>query len=175
MLRLITSRDSSPALRSTTLLPTASIMVSSWLMRLFIRTPMTRKKIRQINKTPPVAPSNRMAFLWPTSVKVLNSCVALCMSLLAAAAAAADLLAMSAESRTVFAKVWYCWYALSSTLIPTYAVGVAGAAVGATGSGLGVNLGGAASASGAVASGPVSLGVSTKIGSVGVKLASLMV
>ena len=35
MLRLTVSRDSSPALRSTTRLPTASIMVSSWLMRLF--------------------------------------------------------------------------------------------------------------------------------------------
>ena len=77
-------------------------------MRLFMRTPMTKKKMRQITIRPPVAPSRIRAFLWPTSVRSLNSVVALCMFLLAAAADSADLLAMSAESSTTWASDWYC-------------------------------------------------------------------
>ena len=109
MLRLMVSSDSMPTLRSTTRLPTAMSMASSWLMRLFMRTPMARKKIRLTIMTPPVTASSRRAFLCPLSVKSRSSLVARRMSLLAVAAASADLVAISAESSTTWASDWYCW------------------------------------------------------------------
>ena len=98
-----------PTLSSTTRLPTANIMVSSWLIRLTRRTPMIKKKIRQRIITLPEMISNKRAFLWPSSVSSLNSEVVLRKWLLAEAADSADLVAKSAESSTIWAKDWYCW------------------------------------------------------------------
>ena len=97
-----------PVLSSTTRLPTAINMASSWLMRLTKRTPMIRKKIRLMTMTPPITANKRRAFLWPASVTSLNSSVARRNWLLTLVAASADLVANSAESSTTCAKDWYC-------------------------------------------------------------------